>query len=187
MLKTYEITYLTPQEETLEAHTVAPVLAEHGAKILSVHPWGGRRKLAYPIKKEDQAFYTTIVFELEPDQVGPIEGALRLKQEVLRSIVVHFVPGMFHRAPATEESTTRTDETTAPATEAKVETTPEVVTTEEIPTVTPETAGPVVAEAEKEAPAAEPKKRRTTKKTTEVDQKALDEKLDALLNEDITK
>jgi small subunit ribosomal protein S6 len=184
-VKTYEITYLTVQEEAADANTIASTLAGHQAKIVSVHPWGTRRKLAYPIKKEDQAFFTTVIFEAEPAALAPIDRALHLNNNVLRILILDFVPGYFHRATqTTEEAQTAKpaevkEPVVAPVTEEKEVAT--VTTTEE----TPVESAPVA----KETPTAEdkPKRKRATKKVTEEEQKALDEKLDALLNEDITK
>lgn len=171
-MRKYEITYLTVNEEGHDAASVNAILSDNKASIVSVHPWGARRKLVYPIKKQDQAFYTTVVFEAEPSSIQAIERAVTLSNDILRALVVLYEPGFFERANATpqEESTTKDDVTPASA-EA---TTPEV--TEEVATPEPE------SEPTEEAP----KKKRSTKKTTE-ETESLDEKLDALLNEDITK
>ncbi len=163
-MKTYEITYLTAGEESADAKTIAPVLQSHGAKIVSVFPWEGRRKLTYPIKKQDQAFYTTVVFETEPTALVEIDRDLRHNDAVLRSIIVIFEPGMFHRSP----------EVVRPPRETKEETVVEAV---ETPTETP-------AEEPKEEE--KPKRKRTPRATTPEDKQELDKKLDELLNKDLT-
>jgi ribosomal protein S6 len=175
-MKTYEITYLTVNEETNDAKTVAPALANHGAKIVSVHPWGARRRLIHPIKKETQASYTTVVFEAEPSAVLPIEADLRLNNDVLRSIVVVFEPGVFHRSTPIEEAPVARG---AEVKEEKV--TAEVAQSPEISEVAP--TQPALDEKPTED---KPKRKRVTKKATQEDEKALDEKLEALLKEDIT-
>ncbi len=171
-MRTYEITYLTVKEETPDAATIAGVLKDHEAKIVSVHPWGNRRKLAFPIQKQDQAFFTTVVFDADPSVVQPIENALKLNPEVLRSLLVLFEPGFFHRAPerVQSESTDDKAEKTAPA--------PVV---EPIETVVAETPAEASMTTTEEKP-----KKRATKKAPE-DDKSLDEKLDELLKEDIVK
>jgi small subunit ribosomal protein S6 len=192
-LKKYEVTYLTVAEENHNAGTVASILADNGAKIESVHLWGGRRKLAYPIKKQDQAFYTTVVFEAEPSAVQPIERALSLNDDVLRSLVVLYTPGFFERAAAGEDMPAPLKERetkSAPAeevkTEAAVEETP-VTEATEAPAEVAEATEPTEEKVE-EAPVAEEKPKRTrAKKATAEDAKVLDEKIDELLNEDITK
>lgn len=181
-MKTYEVTYITLGEEGYDAATISEVLAKHACKIVSVHPWGARRKLAYPIKKQDQAFYTTVVFEADASVVLPIENALKLNNDVLRSLVTSYEPGYFQRmsAPATTGGSEAKEE--KPKAEAVTEEAPveEIVPIEE---ATKEAESPV-----EEAPVAEEKpKRRVAKKVTEEDSQALDEKIDALLNEDIAK
>lgn len=171
-MKQYEVTYITVNEEAANAATLSPILQENGAKIVSVFPWDGRRKLAYPINKQDQGFYTTVVFESETSAIAPIERAIQLTEGVLRALIVEFVPGLFHRTPEAPRA-------------------PKAVTKEE----TKEAIEPVTTEAEapaeEEKPAEEeteekPKAKRTRKAATQEDTKALDEKLEELLKEDIT-
>jgi ribosomal protein S6 len=184
-VKTYEITYLTVVEEGNDAKSIASFLSSHGSKIISVHPWGNRRKLTYPIKKQDQAFFTTVVFESEPSSIATIQHELHLSDEVLRTLIVEFEPGVFHRTPQSEEG--------ARAKPAEKIEPPIASATEPISPDTQEPSTPIAAvkEAPEEqksenAPEEKPKRRRTTKKTA-LEEKSLDEKLDALLNEDITK
>lgn len=195
-LKKYEVTYLTVAEENHNAGTVSDILAQNGATIVSVHLWGGRRKLAYPIKKQDQAFYTTVIFEAEPSAVQPIERAFTLKDDVLRSLVVTYVPGYFERIAAGEDVTApsrerdakpaRTEEAkeevaAAPAEETVAEEAPSTEEVAEIPADAAE-------EKTEEAPAEEVKPKRARAKKADAEEvKALDEKIDELLNEDITK
>lgn len=177
-MKTYEITYLTVAEETHDAATVNEALASNGGKIVSVHPWGSRRRLAYPIKKQDQAFYTTVVFEAEPSALKPLDRALNLNNDVLRFLIVEFEPGYFQRAQASQTEAPAVKESEEAATPAPaVEETP---VTEEVSTPAREESTEETSEEEK------PKRKRATKKSDE-EQKELDEKIDALLNEDIAK
>lgn len=171
-MKTYEITYLTSTEETANAESVRETLSKHGATISSVQPWGSRRKLAYPIKKQDFAFYTTVIFDSEPTSLKPIDQELAASDGVMRFLLIHHVP-------QPERSTLPDGGTPKPkaaATMSEPATKP-VVEAAETPT---EVTQPVVAEA-----ADKPKRR--AKKTEATDVKALDETLDKLLSEDITK
>jgi ribosomal protein S6 len=178
-VKTYEITYLTLNEEGSDAGTIATTLANHNARIVAVHPWGGRRKLTFPIKKEEQAFFTTVVFEAETSVIAPLERAFQLNTAIMRSLIVAYQPGLFDRG-ATEEATPK-----AASPEVKTET-PVTEPVKEEQAATPEVA---TEEAKTETPApaeAKPKRKRAPKKTEE-EQKELDKKLDELLNEDLTK
>ncbi len=182
-MKTYEITYLTLHEELSDAKTIAESLVSQNAKIVSVHPWTGRRKLTYPIKKQDQAFYTTAVFETEPSTIALLERDLQLNNEVLRALIVEFIPGIFHRATPTLDDNGRAGET-----KEKPISKPEE---EAIESPAEVKAEPVVSESQKTDETAsadsEEKPKRRRAKSSKEDTQALDEKLDALLNEDITK
>lgn len=176
-MKTYEITYLTVNEETADAATIKDILVANGAAIVSVHPWGTRRKLTYPIKKQDQAFYTTVIFDAETSAVAPINKALQLNANVLRSLVVEFVPGVFHRVAHEDTRPTNksAEKTESVVTDAPIEIA-EAVESNEVP-----------AEVANEATNEEKPKKTTRKKVTKVETEALDEKIEELLNEDVTK
>lgn len=174
----YELTYLTVGEEPADAPSVRDTLAKHEATIESVNVWTGRRKLAYPIQKQDQAFYTTVVFGAEPEGVKPISDALLSNEGILRSLIIHYIPqpvrggtGEPEKATVSRSSDIRHHEETAvdegTILKSPAETSPEVA------------AQPV-------KPAEEAKPKRKTKKATDEEVKALDEKLEELLSEDIT-
>ncbi|MBI3115146.1 MAG: 30S ribosomal protein S6 [Candidatus Kerfeldbacteria bacterium] len=63
------------------------LLTDRGATITKDEPLG-RRRLAYPIKKERQGTYHAFAFDLEPRQAPDLERALRLTNEVLRHLLV---------------------------------------------------------------------------------------------------
>ncbi len=185
-MRTYEMTYITANEESSQAPTVHATLTDHKATITSVTPWdGGRRRFTYPIKKLDQGFYTTVVFDADPSAVLGIERDLRLNNDVIRALVVLFEASP---APRSQESG-RPDrkEAAKPAVEAPVAETSltEDVTEAKIAAEMGEPAE-VVTEAKEETAEEKPKRKRAPRKTTEEDTKALDEKLDELLNEDLT-
>ncbi len=48
----------------------------------------GRRKLAYPIKKEKFGFYQTLEFDMEPSVMKMLDRELRLNQALLRHLIV---------------------------------------------------------------------------------------------------
>ncbi len=61
------------------------------AKVVKRDEWG-KRKLAYPIKKQTFAIYYFYLIELDPKEVDELEQALRLNDEVLRHMVVVYEP-----------------------------------------------------------------------------------------------
>lgn len=53
------------------------------------NPWG-RRRLAYPIQKFQDAFYVLYYFESPPIAIREIERELRLDEQVIRSLIVKY-------------------------------------------------------------------------------------------------
>lgn len=158
----YELTYLTTDEETAEATSAGKALV--GGTVKSVVNWTGRRKLAYPIKKEAQAFFTTVVFEAETASVNIVRDALAEQTNILRFLlVVH--------TPQPEESTSRKPRETEKAEEP----------------IAAKTATPAVETPVADEPVAPAKPKKSRAKPTAEEMKALDAKLEELLKEDIAK
>ena len=66
---------------------VAGIIEGAGGKILAVDEWG-RRKLAYPIKKETHAIYSVYTLELPSTAPQAINDTLNITSEVLRFLLV---------------------------------------------------------------------------------------------------
>ncbi len=91
-MRQYEMTYLVSDkvnDSDLTAATgkINGIITSHKGKILGEDNWG-RRKLAYPIGKQEFATYVTLNFELDPSQLVSVNRDLRLSHEVLRHLVV---------------------------------------------------------------------------------------------------
>jgi len=65
---------------------VQKILTDNGGKITNVDNWG-KRKLAYQIKKHDQAIYVIYTVEIPGENVQKIESVLNITDEVIRSLV----------------------------------------------------------------------------------------------------
>lgn len=65
---------------------VEKIIGDNGGKILHTDNWG-KRKLAYPIKKNDYAVYVFYTTELAPEAIRKIEGALNISDEVIRFLI----------------------------------------------------------------------------------------------------
>jgi len=91
-MRKYEMTYLISdevEEGNLNKVTgkIAGYIADAEGKIKKEDVWG-RRKLAYPIKKEDFATYVTINFELPQDKVKGLEEDIKHTKGILRHMMI---------------------------------------------------------------------------------------------------
>lgn len=62
-------------------------LINTNGKVESVDEWG-KRKLAYPMKKQTEGYYVLINFEAEPSEIAELERIYRITDEVIKFIVV---------------------------------------------------------------------------------------------------
>lgn len=80
----YEITFLTTEDAD---PGIVAVIEKADGRITSNKALG-RRTLAYPIKKETAAYYTTLRFTCEPSSVPDMHAELRLMPGLLRYLLV---------------------------------------------------------------------------------------------------
>ena len=66
---------------------VKKIIADNGGKIVSDDNWG-KRKLAYPINKNEHGVYVFYIVELVPTSLGKIESTLNITNEVIRYLIV---------------------------------------------------------------------------------------------------
>lgn len=66
---------------------ITRVVAEGGGAVGSVDRWG-RKRLAYPIAKQQEGYYVVVEFTAEPSVIAELERTLHLADEVLRFKVV---------------------------------------------------------------------------------------------------
>ncbi len=65
---------------------VVKIFTDNGGKVVSSDNWG-KRALAYPIKKNEQAIYVFYTLELPPASVAKIETTLNITDEVIRFMI----------------------------------------------------------------------------------------------------
>ena len=65
---------------------VTKIVASNGGKVASTDNWG-KRKLAYPIAKQDYAVYVYYTVELPAEGVAKVEGTLNITDEVIRYLI----------------------------------------------------------------------------------------------------
>ncbi len=65
---------------------VEKILTDNGGKIVNTDNWG-KRKLAYPIAKNDYAVYVFYTVELPSEGVQKVENTLNITDEVIRFLI----------------------------------------------------------------------------------------------------
>jgi small subunit ribosomal protein S6 len=90
-LSNYELTYiLRPLEEanlTATGERITTIVQNAGGEIVARNDWG-RRRLAYPIRKIPDGYYTTLYVKLPGASIRGIERSLQLIDDVQRYLVV---------------------------------------------------------------------------------------------------
>ena len=90
-MSNYELTYiLRPLEEanlTATNERINTIVKNAGGEIVARNDWG-RRRLAYPIQKINDGYYSTLYLNLPGAAVRSVERSLRLNDDVLRFLVV---------------------------------------------------------------------------------------------------
>ena len=97
---------------------VDKILKDNKAKIVKVDNWG-KRKLAYPIKKQDHAIYVYYDIELAGDSVSKVEGVLNITDEVIRYLIVKPGPDIEESEKTDGSKDETTDETTTKTTDSE--------------------------------------------------------------------
>ncbi|HSW75385.1 MAG TPA: 30S ribosomal protein S6 [Candidatus Saccharimonadales bacterium] len=87
----YEIAvlYHPDLEIDLEKATsrVEKIFTDNGGKVVNIDNWG-KRKLAYPIKKNEHAVYVFYTVEFPGEAVRKVESILNITDEVIRFMIV---------------------------------------------------------------------------------------------------
>jgi len=65
---------------------VEKIFSDNGGKVMHADNWG-KRKLAYPIKKNEYAVYVFYTVELPATNVAKIEANLNITDEVVRFLI----------------------------------------------------------------------------------------------------
>jgi small subunit ribosomal protein S6 len=66
---------------------VHQAISSHGGEVVDVNNWG-RRRLAYPIKRDLEGTYFVTQMKLDPGQVARLESNLRISEEVIRHLII---------------------------------------------------------------------------------------------------
>lgn len=66
---------------------VTKIITDNGGKITATDNWG-KRKLAYPIDRQEHAVYVFYTVEMPGIGVNKVEAALNITDEVIRYLIV---------------------------------------------------------------------------------------------------
>lgn len=90
-MQQYEVAILYhPELEvdlTKSEERVKKVFTDNGGKVVKTDNWG-KKKLAYPIAKNEHAVYVFYTVDLKPESLQKIEGILNITDEVIRYLIV---------------------------------------------------------------------------------------------------
>jgi small subunit ribosomal protein S6 len=78
---------LTEDEQRQQFTQVEELLRHENAQLNWVDHWG-KRKLAYPVKKQRQGFYDWFYFELDPARISEIDRKLKMSEVILRFMIL---------------------------------------------------------------------------------------------------
>jgi small subunit ribosomal protein S6 len=90
IVRLYELTVILVdglEDSNAAVEEIAEVVRGLGAEVDKIDLWG-KRRLAYPIKKQQEGFYALIVFKMAPDAIRELDRVLGLRASVLRHLVV---------------------------------------------------------------------------------------------------
>jgi small subunit ribosomal protein S6 len=65
---------------------VEKIFADNGGKVVGTDNWG-KRKLAYPIKRQESAIYVFYTVEMPGESVKKVESVLNITDEVIRFLI----------------------------------------------------------------------------------------------------
>ena len=90
-MRDYELVFIVSPEvgdEGVQATVdrVHNAVQDRGGAVKEVDQWG-KRRLAYPIKRQVEGFYVVTQMSIEPTEVRALEGSLDLAEDVLRHLV----------------------------------------------------------------------------------------------------
>ncbi len=91
MEKSYELTVLLHPDLEIDLEKplkkVTGIISDNGGKVVSEDNWG-KKKLAYPIKKQEFAVYVLLEVSIAPANANKVQGLLNITDEVIRYLMV---------------------------------------------------------------------------------------------------
>lgn len=91
-MKNYELTYLisadlSEEEVKVFSQKITSLIQEEEGILSRINP-PIRKKLAYPIKKQIQAYLASLIFQLNPEKLAILEKKLKSENQILRYLIL---------------------------------------------------------------------------------------------------
>jgi small subunit ribosomal protein S6 len=91
-LKNYELVVIfdpSLKEEDIEKQlsNITSLLEKEKCKVSNIDKWGSR-KLAYPIKKQENGYYVIVYFNGDSNVVNELDRINKINDKVLRHLIV---------------------------------------------------------------------------------------------------
>ena len=67
---------------------IQELVTKNGGRVEGLQDWG-KKRLAYKIKRKQEANYVVLNFQIDTDQTKKIEQSLRLNDNVLRYLLIN--------------------------------------------------------------------------------------------------
>lgn len=84
----YYLTLLIKSElDDVERRQLLDSVTKKMGKVKKEDLWGNR-ELAYPIKKQQKAFYAHFEFEANPGDISSLDKSLKLEEDIIRYLLV---------------------------------------------------------------------------------------------------
>jgi small subunit ribosomal protein S6 len=117
-LREYELVLIiNPELDDTETESliegVKSNIESNGGEVLKVDPWG-KKRLAFPINKNNDGYYVIFVFRSEPAFVPQLSNSFRVIESIIRDMVVLFEGDLDKLIALRDESTPREVETSPP-------------------------------------------------------------------------
>jgi len=80
-------TKIDEESQKIELDNIQELVSRFGGTIDKIDTWG-RRKLAYPIQKQNDGFYSFITFSSESGTPAELESRIRILENILRFMIV---------------------------------------------------------------------------------------------------
>jgi small subunit ribosomal protein S6 len=95
-MKKYELTYLisaekTDQEAKEKQTSIISLIQKEEGILVEEKPFF-KKKLAYPVKKQRQAYLATIFFQISPEKIEVLEKFLKQDKDFLRYLILIKMP-----------------------------------------------------------------------------------------------